>query len=79
MNDDLLKVAEYKRLSKKVMLYIYEDIVGILLVKVLFLVLAMLGKSNMILAILADVGVLVLAVLNSLRIMLYKSKYKKSK
>ena len=61
------------------MLYIYEDIVGILLVKVLFLVLAMLGKSNMILAILADVGVLVLAVLNSLRIMLYKSKYKKSK
>ena len=70
---------EYKRLSKKVMLYIYEDIVGILLVKVLFLVLAMLGKSNMILAILADVGVLVLAVLNSLRIMLYKSKYKKSK
>lgn len=64
MNDDLLKVAEYKRLSKKVMLYIYEDIVGILLVKVLFLVLAMLGKSNMILAILADVGVLVLAVLN---------------
>jgi Cd2+/Zn2+-exporting ATPase len=79
MNDDLLKVAEYKRLSKKVMLYIYEDILGILLVKVLFLVLAMLGKSNMILAILADVGVLVLAVLNSLRIMLYKSKYKKSK
>ena len=79
MNDDLLKVAEYKRLSKKVMLYIYEDIVGILLVKVLFLVLAMLGKSNMILDILADVGVLVLAVLNSLRIMLYKSKYKKSK
>lgn len=79
MNDDLLKVAEYKRLSKKVMLYIYEDIVGILLVKVLFLVLAMLGKSNMILAILADVGVLVLAVLNSLRIMLYKSKYKKTK
>lgn len=79
MNDDLLKIAEYKRLSKKVMLYIYEDIVGILLVKVLFLVLAMLGKSNMILAILADVGVLVLAVLNSLRIMLYKSKYKKSK
>ena len=74
MNDDLLKVAEYKRLSKKVMLYIYEDIVGILLVKVLFLVLAMLGKSNMILAILADVGVLVLAVLNSLRMMLYKSK-----
>lgn len=79
MNDDLLKVAEYKRLSKKVMLYIYEDIVVILLVKVLFLVLAMLGKSNIILAILADVGVLVLAVLNSLRIMLYKSKYKKSK
>lgn len=79
MNDDLLKVAEYKRLSKKVMLYIYEDIVGILLVKALFLILAMFGKSNMILAILADVGVLVLAVLNSLRIMLYKSKYKKTK
>ena len=79
MNDDLLKVAEYKRFSKKVMLYIYEDIVGILLVKALFLILAICGKSNMILAIVADVGVLVLAVLNSLRIMLYKPKYKSKK
>ena len=79
MNDDLNKIVGSRKLSKRVLMLIYENIVFILLFKITIMVLAAFSISNMILSIASDVGVMVLAVLNALRISLFKFTSKKKK
>ena len=67
MDDDPLKIAKAIKLSKKCMGIVYENIVFAIGVKVLCLALGALGIANMWLAIFADVGVMILAVLNAIR------------
>ena len=67
MDDDPLKIASAIRLSKKCMRIVYENINFAIGVKLLCLLLGALGIANMWLAIFADVGVMVIAVLNAIR------------
>ena len=72
MNDDPLKVAEAVRISRKCMRIVRENIAFTVGVKVLCLALGAAGLAGMNAAVFADVGVMVLAVLNSLRAFLVK-------
>lgn len=67
MDDDPLKIVSAIKISKKCMGIVYENIFFAIGVKVLCLLLGALGIANMWLAIFADVGVMVLAVLNAIR------------
>ncbi len=67
MDDDPLKIARGIRISRKCIRIVYENIVFALAVKAACLVLGAFGIANMWLAIFADVGVMVLAVLNAMR------------
>ena len=67
MDDDPLKISLAIRISKKCMRIVYENIVFAIGVKLLCLALGALGIANMWLAIFADVGVMVIAVLNAIR------------
>lgn len=67
MDDDPRKIAKALRISRKCLGIVKQNIVFAIGVKLLFLALAALGLSNMWFAIFADVGVMVLAVLNSIR------------
>lgn len=67
MDDDPVKIATAIRGAGKCMRIVYENIVFALLVKGICLVLGALGIANMWIAIFADVGVMVLAVLNAIR------------
>ena len=73
MDDDPLKVAKAVRISKKVMRIVRQNMVFSLLVKGVCLILGALGAAGMPLAVFADVGVMVLAVLNALRAMNVKN------
>ena len=67
MDDDPMKIARGIRISRKCLRIVYENIVFALGIKALCLVLGALGLANMWAAIFADVGVMVLAVLNAIR------------
>ena len=67
MDDDPLKIAKAIRISKKCLGIVKQNIVFTMAVKVICLLLAMLGLANMWIAIGADVGVMILAVLNAIR------------
>ena len=67
MDDDPRKVAKAIRISQKCIRIVYENIIFAIGVKLLCLVLGALGVANMWAAIFADVGVMVLAVLNAIR------------
>ena len=67
MDDDPLKIAKAIKISRKCMRVVYQNIVFALGVKLLCLVLGAFGLANMWLAIFADVGVMVIAVLNAIR------------
>ena len=67
MDDDPRKIAKAVRICKKAMRIVYENIVFAIGVKFACLVLGALGIADMWLAIFADVGVMVLAVLNAIR------------
>ncbi len=67
MDDDPTSVAEAIRISKKTMRIVRQNIALTMLVKGACLVLGAFGSANMWIAIFADVGVMVIAVLNSLR------------
>ena len=67
MDDDPLKIAKAIRISRKCIGIVYQNIVFALAVKVACLALGALGLANMWAAIFADVGVMVLAVLNAIR------------
>lgn len=74
MHDDLDSLIIAKKIAKKTLLIVKENIIFAILIKVLFLILSICGYAFMRLAICADVGVCLLAILNSLRA---NSKYKK--
>ena len=67
MDDDPMKIAKAIRISRKCIGIVYQNIVFALVVKFACLVLGALGIANMWAAIFADVGVMVLAVLNAIR------------
>ncbi len=69
MDDDPLKIVKGIRISKKCIGIVYQNIIFAIGIKLICLVLGALGLANMWLAIFADVGVLVLAVLNAIRAM----------
>ncbi len=73
MDDDPLKIAKAIRISRKCLGIVYQNIVFALGVKGICLVLGALGIANMWLAIFADVGVMVLAVLNAIRALFVKN------
>ena len=71
-NDNLTKIKFSKRIAKKVITFVNENIYFAIGIKVLVLILSALGYAEMWLAIFADVGVSFLAILNSLRVNLIK-------
>ena len=73
MDDDPLKIAKAIRIAKKCMRIVYENIYFAIGVKLICLVLGALGIANMWIAIFADVGVMVLAVLNAIRTLFVKN------
>ncbi len=73
MDDDPLKVAKAIRISRKCLRIVYQNIVFAIGIKLLCLLLGALGIANMWLAIFADVGVMVIAVLNAIRALFVKN------
>lgn len=73
MDDDPQKIAKAIRISKKCMRIVRENIVFAIGVKLICLILVGLGIANMWLAIFADVGVMVIAVLNAVRALSVKN------
>ena len=69
MDDDPAKISLAMRIARKCMRIVYENIVFALGVKALFLLLGAAGIANMWWAVFADVGVMVLAVLNAMRML----------
>jgi len=67
MDDDPVKIAKAIRIARKCMRIVKENIIFALGIKVLCLLLGAFGIANMLMAIFADVGVMVLAVLNAIR------------
>ncbi len=67
MDDNPLKIAQAMRISRKCLRIVYENIIFALTVKAICLILGAFGVANMWVAIFADVGVMVLAVLNAIR------------
>ena len=67
MDDDITKIPKAIKISRKCMRIVYENIYFALGVKALCLVLGALGIADMWLALFADVGVMIIAVLNSIR------------
>lgn len=67
MDDNPMKIALAMRISRKCLRIVYENIVFALAVKAVCLILGALGIANMWVAIFADVGVMVIAVLNAIR------------
>jgi Cd2+/Zn2+-exporting ATPase len=69
MDDDLGKICKAIRLSRRCMRVVKENIIFALAVKALCLILGAAGKAGMWSAIFADVGVMILSVINSARLL----------
>ncbi len=72
MDDDPLKIAKAIRISRKCLRIVYQNIIFAIGIKLICLVLGALGIANMWLAIFADVGVMIIAVLNAIRALFVK-------
>lgn len=72
MDDDPLKIAKAIKIAKKCLCIVYENIYFAIGVKIVCLILGALGIANMWVAIFADVGVMVIAVLNAIRALFVK-------
>ena len=72
MDDDPLKIAKAIKISRKCLGIVKQNIIFALVVKAVCLLLGALGQANMWVAIIADVGVMILAVLNAMRCLLVK-------
>ena len=73
MDDDPMQIAKAIKISRKCLGIVYQNIVVAIGIKLLCLVLVALGFANMWLAVFADVGVMILAVLNAIRALFVKS------
>ena len=72
MDDDPMKIVKAIRIAKKCMRIVYENIYFAIGIKVICLLLGAIGIANMWVAIFADVGVMVIAVLNAIRTLFVK-------
>ena len=72
MDDDPMKISKAIKISRKCLRIVYENIVFAIGVKLACLILVAFGLANMWLAIFADVGVMILAVLNAIRALFVK-------
>ncbi|MDF2570233.1 MAG: cadmium-translocating P-type ATPase [Sporomusa sp.] len=72
MDDNPIKIAKAIKISKKCIRIVYQNIVFAIGIKFIVLILGALGMANMWLAIFADVGVTVIAVLNAIRVLFVK-------
>lgn len=72
MDDDPLKIAKAIKISRKCLRIVYENIYFAIGIKIICLILGAVGIANMWLAIFADVGVMVIAVLNAIRALFVK-------
>ena len=72
MDDDPIKIAKAIKISRKCLRIVYQNIAMALVVKFACLALGAVGIANMYLAIFADVGVMILAVLNAIRCLFVK-------
>ena len=72
MDDDPLKIAKAIRISRKCLRIVYENIWFAIGIKMICLLLGAVGIANMWLAIFADVGVMIIAVLNAIRALFVK-------
>lgn len=72
MDDDPMKIAKAIRISRKCLRIVYQNIVFAIGIKLICLLLGAVGIANMWLAIFADVGVMILAVLNAIRALFVK-------
>ncbi len=68
MGDNLLKIADAIKNSKRINKIVKENVIGSISIKVLIMILSLLIKLPLIISSFADVGVMILAILNSLRI-----------
>ncbi len=73
MDDDPMKIAKAIKISRKCLGIVYQNIAMALIVKFACLALGAVGIANMYLAIFADVGVMILAVLNAIRCLFVKN------
>lgn len=73
MDDDPLKISKAIKIARKCIRIVYENIYFAIGIKILCLVLGALGIANMWVAIFADVGVMILAVLNAIRTLFVKN------
>ena len=73
MDDDPMKIPLAVKISRKCMKIVYENIYFAIIIKFACLILGAVGIANMWLAIFADVGVMVIAVLNAIRALRVKS------
>ncbi len=69
MNDDLSKINTTIDIAMKIKKIVFENISFVLLIKLIVLITTFLGYSNMIMAVFADVGVTLITIINSLRIL----------
>ncbi|HJA65994.1 MAG TPA: cadmium-translocating P-type ATPase [Candidatus Mediterraneibacter cottocaccae] len=72
MDDDPMKIVKAIRISRKCLRIVYENIVFAIGIKLICLLLGAVGIANMWLAIFADVGVMIIAVLNAIRALFVK-------
>ena len=72
MDDDPMKIAKAIKISRKCLRIVYENIWFAIGIKLICLVLGAAGLANMWLAIFADVGVMIIAVLNAIRALFVK-------
>ena len=73
MDDDPLKISKAIKIARKCIRIVYENIYFAIGIKVLCLILGALGIANMWMAIFADVGVMIIAVLNAIRTLFVKN------
>lgn len=74
MTDEITKIAQAIRISKKTMRIVKQNIIFALTVKIAVLILGAFGIANMWLAVFADVGVSILAILNSMKTLRIKEE-----
>ena len=72
MDDDPMKVSKAIKISRKCLRIVYENIWFAIGIKIICLMLGAIGIANMWLAVFADVGVMIIAVLNAIRALFVK-------
>lgn len=73
MDDDPLKIVKAIKIARKCIRIVYENIYFAIGIKIICLILGAIGKADMWVAIFADVGVMVIAVLNAIRVLFVKN------